>query len=92
MVLKNIDGITIITGKTPSTKEEDNFGNDVMLDNNQGFKERIHFIVDTNRKLSIERTILGKIKYIPKGSICVSCIATIGEIAISNKIHKQINK
>ena len=53
MVLKNIDGITIITGKTPSTKE-DNFGNDVMFITIEDLRKNT-FIVDTNRKLSIKR-------------------------------------
>lgn len=93
MVLKNIDGITIITGKTPSTKEEDNFGNDVMFITIEDLRKNT-FIVDTNRKLSIKGANTQKNKYIPKGSICVSCIATIGEIAIStenSQTNQQIN-
>lgn len=93
MVLKNIDGITVITGKTPSTKEEDNFGNDVMFITIEDLKKNT-FIVDTNRKLSIKGANTQKNKYIPKGSICVSCIATIGEIAIStenSQTNQQIN-
>ena len=38
MVLKNIDGITIITGKTPSTKEEI-IWEMCYVRNNRGFKE-----------------------------------------------------
>ena len=93
MVLKNIDGITVITGKTPSTKEEDNFGNDVMFITIEDLRKNT-FIVDTNRKLSIKGANTQKNKYIPKGSICVSCIATIGEIAIStesSQTNQQIN-
>lgn len=83
----------IITGKTPSTKEETNFNGDIPFitidDIRQGF-----YISKTVRTLSKKGANSQIKKYIPKDSICVTCIATVGLVGITTKAsqtNQQIN-
>lgn len=90
--LKDID-CEIITGKTPSTKDETNFGWDIpfiTIDDIRGNT----FIHNYKRYLSKKGADLQKTKYIPENSICVSCIATVGLVGITTEIsqtNQQIN-
>ena len=93
LLLKEIKNISVITGKTPSTKDETNFGNEVPFITIEDLRENV-FVVNTKRKLSKKGANTQEKKYIPSGSICVSCIATIGEIAITtetSQTNQQIN-
>lgn len=93
LLLKEIKNISVITGKTPSTKDETNFGNEVPFITIEDLRENT-FVVNTKRKLSKKGANTQEKKYIPSGSICVSCIATIGEIAITtetSQTNQQIN-
>lgn len=93
LLLKEIKNISVITGKTPSTKDETNFGNEVPFITIEDLRENV-FVVNTKRKLSKKGANAQEKKYIPSGSICVSCIATIGEIAITtetSQTNQQIN-
>lgn len=85
------DVATIITGKTPSTEDETNFGGDIPfvtpaeLDLNGQ-------IFETPRTLS-ERGA-SKMKLVPKNSILVCCIGSLGKIGIAGKplaTNQQIN-
>jgi len=83
----------IITGKTPSTKKSENFNGDIPFIKTPDFKQGI-FIVDTEETLSVLGANSQKNQYISAYSICVSCIGTIGEMAISRKpshTNQQIN-
>lgn len=90
--LKDFD-VKIITGKTPSTKQISNFGEDVPFITIDDIRDNM-YITDTTRKLSISGAESQKNKYIKENSICVSCIATVGEIGITtclSQTNQQIN-
>jgi len=52
------------------------------------------FIIKTEQNLSIEGANTQKNKYLPEGSLCVSCIATVGLIGFTTRqaqTNQQIN-
>lgn len=81
----------IVTGKTPSTKDEANFGGDIP------------FV--TPAELDAEATILStprtlseigaaSIKLVPKNAVLVGCIGTLGKVGMAGKplaTNQQIN-
>ena len=83
----------VVTGKTPSTENADYFGEGIPFvkipDMHQGV-----FPVVTETQLSSIGADSQKNKYIPKNSIMVSCIATVGLVNISVdscQTNQQIN-
>ena len=83
----------IVTGKTPSTKDESNFGNDVPFVCIGDIRDHC-FINETDISLSIKGANLQSSKYIPQGSLCISCIATpglIGFVSQKSQTNQQIN-
>ena len=88
-MLKDIER-NIITGKTPSTKVSKNFGADIPFICIGDLREST-FVVKTKLKLSKMGGDSQKKKYIPEGSICVSCIASPGLIAFSSE-NSQTNQ
>lgn len=83
----------IVTGKTPSTKDESNFGNDVPFVCIGDIRDHC-FINETDISLSIKGANLQSNKYIPQGSLCISCIATpglIGFVSQKSQTNQQIN-
>ena len=90
--LANIEK-NIVTGKTPSTKDNSNFGNDVPFITIEDIRNNI-FITNTSRKLSNKGAENQQRKYIREGSLCVSCIASLGEIGFAtekSQTNQQIN-
>lgn len=83
----------VITGKTPSTRKEQNYGKDVPFIKIPDMHNLI-FPIKTEVSLSEEGANTQKNKYIPKNSLMVSCIATVGLVNISFKecqTNQQIN-
>ena len=83
----------IITGKTPSTLDESNFGNDVPFVTIPDM-HNVVFVKKTERALSIKGANSQKNKTIPENSICVSCIGTPGLVIINKQpiqTNQQIN-
>ena len=83
----------IITGKTPSTLDESNFGNDVPFVTIPDM-HNVVFVLKTERALSIKGANSQKNKTIPENSICVSCIGTPGLVIINKQpiqTNQQIN-
>ena len=83
----------VITGKTPSTLDESNFGNYMAFvtipDMHGGF-----YVIETERGLSQRGVAIQANKTIPKNSVCVSCIGTSGLVVITSKecqTNQQIN-
>ena len=83
----------VITGKTPSTEKANYFGGEIPFikipDMHQGI-----FPVESDTYLTTIGADTQKNKYIPKNSIMVSCIATVGLVNISVDIcqtNQQIN-
>lgn len=83
----------IVTGKTPSTKIKENFG-DFIPFVTPGDLQNGKFVHNTDRYLSKKGLDEIKNKLLPAGSIMVSCIGTVGEIAIAREdcvTNQQIN-
>lgn len=84
----------IVTGKTPSTKIEKNFGDRVpFLTPSDDMDAR--YVYETKRYLSDEGVNEVRKKLIPKNSICISCIGSqLGKVTITTEetvTNQQIN-
>ncbi len=83
----------IITGKTPSTQYSKFFNGDIPFITIGDIRNNT-FIIKTEQNLSIEGANSQKNKYLPEGSLCVSCIATVGLIGFTTRqaqTNQQIN-
>lgn len=83
----------IITGKTPSKKDETNFYGDIPFIKTPDLEQGI-FLIQTNETLSLKGANSQKRHYIPKNSIVVSCIGTVGKLGITSQrsqTNQQIN-
>lgn len=84
---------TVITGKTPSKENADYFGNEVQFLKTPDMHDNM-FILNTNERLSSCGAASQANKTLPVGSICVSCIGTIGVVSITTQecqTNQQIN-
>ena len=80
----------IITGKTPSTKEADLWGGDILFITPTDISE------DSKYQHTATRTVVKtkSIKVLPEGSIVYTCIASIGKMALTvspSITNQQIN-
>ena len=83
----------IITGKTPSCADEDNFGGDIPFITIDDIRGNL-FVFNSQRTLSTKGAESQTKKYLPSGSLSVSCIGTIvvmGFIAKLSQTNQQIN-
>lgn len=79
----------VVTGKTPSTKNEDFWNGNIPFITIPDMHNQV-FTINTERKISN----IGAKALIPKNSISVSCIATVGLVSISteeSQTNQQIN-
>ncbi|WP_024617043.1 restriction endonuclease subunit S [Pseudomonas kilonensis] len=84
---------TIITGKTPSKANSAYFGDEVQFLKTPDMHGNM-FILGTNECLSSSGAKSQANKTLPAGSICVSCIGTIGVVSITTEecqTNQQIN-
>lgn len=86
----------VITGKTPPTEEENNFGGDIPFitpSDIKGFDD--HYVIDTERTISEKGSKYLKKNLLPKDSICFVCIgSTIGKMCITgipSYTNQQLN-
>ncbi len=80
----------VVTGSTPPKISEENYGGSISWATAEDFKGK--FVKDTAIKLSEEGA--SKARLLPKGSVLVTCIASIGKNAIANEVmatNQQIN-
>ena len=80
----------IVTGKTPSTKEEDLWGGDIPFITPTDITEGEKFQYSTQRTV-VETT---GTKILPPGSVVYTCIASIGKMALTvvpSVTNQQIN-
>ena len=87
------DFAKVVTGKTPSKANEDFFGEDIPFLKTPDMHGQM-FILRTNEYLSTAGAQSQANKTLPVGSICVSCIGTIGVISITTEpcqTNQQIN-
>ena len=83
----------IITGKTPSCADEDNFGGDIPFVTIDDIRGNL-FIFEAQRTLSAKGADSQEKKYLPIGSLSVSCIGTIGVMGFVARLaqtNQQIN-
>ena len=84
---------TVITGKTPSKGNLDFYGKDMPFVKTPDMHGNM-FILGTNDCLSTAGAESQANKTLPAGSICVSCIGTIGVVSITTEdcqTNQQIN-
>jgi len=80
---KLVDVGKIITGKTPSTLEADNFGIEYPFITPRDMNTQ-KFVLSTERYLSEKGKILLKNNILPKNAICVSCIGSdLGKVVMT---------
>ncbi|EIY4752555.1 restriction endonuclease subunit S [Vibrio cholerae] len=92
-VKKISDFGSVICGKTPSKKIPEYYGSDVPFLKIPDMHGNV-FVVKTTDKLSYKGSNSQVKKLIPKDSISVSCIATVGLVSISTEpmhTNQQIN-
>ncbi len=83
----------VVTGKTPSTSIPENYGGSTPFVKTPDMHGNV-FVVDTSAKLTQRGADTQKNKFIPAGSIMVSCIGTIGVVSIASEqcqTNQQIN-
>jgi type I restriction enzyme S subunit len=83
----------VITGKTPSKKKVENFGNDLPFIKTPDMHGNA-IVVHTEESLSEEGARTQSNKTLPPRSILVSCIGTVGAVAfnaLSAQTNQQIN-
>ena len=83
----------IITGKTPSCADEDNFGGDIPFVTIDDIRGNL-FVFEAQRTLSTKGADSQEKKYLPIGSLSVSCIGTIGVMGFVARLaqtNQQIN-
>ncbi len=90
--LRDIES-NIVTGKTPSTADESNFGGKIPFITIDDIR-KYPFIYNTVRTLSEKGAGTQAKKYLEEGSLCCSCIGTTGVIGFVGKkgqTNQQIN-
>jgi type I restriction enzyme S subunit len=83
----------IVCGKTPSKSKSEYFGKDTPFIKIPDMHTSM-FVVDPIEKLSELGASSQAKKSVPRGSVCVSCIATVGKVVIAStesQTNQQIN-
>ena len=83
----------VVCGKTPPTAQVENYGCDVPFITIPDMHNLLA-VTATNRSLSYIGADTQKKKYLPAGSICISCIATPGlvvRVTVESQTNQQIN-
>lgn len=92
--LKRIDGFgEVITGKTPSTKREEYYTGDIPFVKTPDMHGNL-YILQTEQSLTEEGAKTQAKKFIPKDSIMISCIGTLGVVSLASQecqTNQQIN-
>ena len=91
-MIGEIEG-NIVTGKTPSCANEDNFGGDIPFITIDDIRGNL-FVFQSQRTLSKLGADSQSKKYLPEGSLCISCIGTIGVMGFVARLaqtNQQIN-
>ncbi len=93
--VKTLESIesNIITGKTPSTKIDEFYNGKIPFITIGDIRDNMH-IVETVQTLSELGGKQNSNKFLPKGSICVTCIASpglVGFVTKDSQTNQQIN-
>ena len=90
-----IDDITkkVVCGKTPPTADAENYGGNVPFITIPDMHDNV-YTTSTERFLSDKGVATQANKTLPKNSICVSCIASVGLVCLTaepSQTNQQIN-
>ena len=93
--VKDLEDIesNIVTGKTPSTKKDEFYNGEIPFITIGDIRGNMH-ITQTEQTLSILGGNQNPNKFLPKGSICVTCIASpglVGFVTKDSQTNQQIN-
>lgn len=83
----------VICGKTPTTKNKENYGTEIPFITIPDMHNNI-YIIKTQKYLSNKGANTQVAKNVPENTICVSCIATVGLVALTStcsQTNQQIN-
>ena len=83
----------VITGKTPSTKNLDNYGGTIPFVKTPDMHGNI-FVTATETSLTEKGANTQPRKFIPKNTLLISCIGTIGVVSLTSvksQFNQQIN-
>lgn len=83
----------VVTGKTPSTKKSNYYGGLIPFVKTPDMHGNV-YVLNTDQTLTEEGAATQANKFIPKDSLIVSCIGTLGVVAISAtdcQTNQQIN-
>lgn len=82
----------VITGKTPSTKRSEYYDGNIPFIKTPDMSDV--YIIKTNQSLTEEGAKSQISKYVPKNTILVSCIGTVGVVSLTSELsqfNQQIN-
>ncbi|TVZ47470.1 restriction endonuclease subunit S [Olleya sp. Hel_I_94] len=93
--VKNLESVesNIVTGKTPSTKKDEFYNGEIPFITIGDIRGNMH-ITETEQTLSELGGNQNPNKFLPKGSICVTCIASpglVGFVTKDSQTNQQIN-
>ncbi len=83
----------VVTGKTPSTKESDNYDGEIPFIKTPDMHGNV-YVTKTESYLSEKGADTQKGKYLPPDALLISCIGTIGVVALTStrsQFNQQIN-
>jgi len=83
----------VITGKTPSTSNEDYYGGEILFIKTPDMADH-PYVIKTEQHLSEEGAKSQYKKYLPKNSLIISCIGSAGVYALTampSQTNQQIN-
>jgi type I restriction enzyme S subunit len=83
----------VLTGKTPSTKEADNYGGDIPFIKTPDMHGNA-FVLQSETYLTEKGAKSQANKFLPPGALLVSCIGTVGVVSLTSELcqfNQQIN-
>ena len=84
---------TVLTGKTPSTKDADNYGGDIPFIKTPDMHGNA-FVLQAETYLTEKGAKTQTNKFLPPGALLVSCIGTVGVVSLTAEFcqfNQQIN-
>lgn len=84
----------VVTGKTPPTRVKEYFGHEYPFITPTDIADNSRYVIMPARYLSKEGYEYQGSLALPKNTVCFTCIASIGKMAITNKVsftNQQIN-
>lgn len=84
---------TVLTGKTPATKDSDNYGGDIAFVKTPDMHGHA-FVLQSETYLTEKGAKSQANKFLPPGALLVSCIGTVGVVSLTSEtcqFNQQIN-